>query len=99
MVPLAREYSLEAEDRIGRPTHEFTLKVRACQCARQAGLEVCVCVTVPRECVQEFGGSHSRWPLGGGLEGDLVVYTCRCELRKRLHMLSPKGMNYEYGNH
>ncbi|XP_043304601.1 ribosomal oxygenase 2 isoform X2 [Cervus canadensis] len=25
-VPLAREYSLEAEDRIGRPTHEFTLK-------------------------------------------------------------------------
>ncbi|XP_061050030.1 ribosomal oxygenase 2 isoform X3 [Eubalaena glacialis] len=25
-VPLAREYSLEAEDRIGRPAHEFTLK-------------------------------------------------------------------------
>lgn len=25
-VPLAREYSVEAEDRIGRPTHEFTLK-------------------------------------------------------------------------
>ncbi|XP_060990266.1 ribosomal oxygenase 2 isoform X1 [Dama dama] len=25
-VPLAREYSLEAEDRIGRPTHAFTLK-------------------------------------------------------------------------
>ncbi|XP_070311126.1 ribosomal oxygenase 2 isoform X3 [Odocoileus virginianus] len=25
-VPLAREYSLEAEDRIGRPTHELTLK-------------------------------------------------------------------------
>ncbi|XP_045396388.1 ribosomal oxygenase 2 isoform X4 [Lemur catta] len=25
-VPLAREYSLEAEDKIGRPAHEFTLK-------------------------------------------------------------------------
>ncbi|XP_057552361.1 ribosomal oxygenase 2 isoform X3 [Hippopotamus amphibius kiboko] len=25
-VPLAREYSVEAEDRIGRPAHEFTLK-------------------------------------------------------------------------
>uniref|UniRef100_M3XU29 Bifunctional lysine-specific demethylase and histidyl-hydroxylase n=2 Tax=Mustela putorius furo TaxID=9669 RepID=M3XU29_MUSPF len=25
-VPLAREYSVESEDRIGRPTHEFTLK-------------------------------------------------------------------------
>ncbi|XP_032983607.1 ribosomal oxygenase 2 isoform X1 [Rhinolophus ferrumequinum] len=25
-VPLAREYSVEAEDRIGRPTHEVTLK-------------------------------------------------------------------------
>ncbi|XP_023442968.1 ribosomal oxygenase 2 isoform X2 [Dasypus novemcinctus] len=25
-VPLAREYSVEAEDRIGHPTHEFTLK-------------------------------------------------------------------------
>ncbi|XP_036208626.1 ribosomal oxygenase 2 isoform X4 [Myotis myotis] len=25
-VPLAREYSLEAEDRLGRPAHEFTLK-------------------------------------------------------------------------
>ncbi|XP_074245286.1 ribosomal oxygenase 2 isoform X2 [Saimiri boliviensis] len=25
-VPLAREYSVEAEERIGRPTHEFTLK-------------------------------------------------------------------------
>lgn len=25
-VPLAREYSLEPEDRIGNPTHEFTLK-------------------------------------------------------------------------
>ncbi|XP_006868658.1 PREDICTED: bifunctional lysine-specific demethylase and histidyl-hydroxylase MINA isoform X2 [Chrysochloris asiatica] len=25
-VPLAREYSVEAEDRIGRPTHDFTLK-------------------------------------------------------------------------
>ncbi|KAM9201497.1 ribosomal oxygenase 2 isoform 2-T2 [Dugong dugon] len=25
-VPLAREYSLETEDRIGKPTHEFTLK-------------------------------------------------------------------------
>lgn len=26
-VPLAREYSVESEDRIGNPTHEFTLKV------------------------------------------------------------------------
>ncbi|EPQ16395.1 MYC-induced nuclear antigen [Myotis brandtii] len=25
-VPLAREYSVEAEDRLGRPAHEFTLK-------------------------------------------------------------------------
>ncbi|XP_006903185.1 PREDICTED: bifunctional lysine-specific demethylase and histidyl-hydroxylase MINA-like isoform X2 [Elephantulus edwardii] len=25
-VPLAREYSVEAEDKIGKPTHEFTLK-------------------------------------------------------------------------
>lgn len=28
-VPLAREYSVEAEDGLGRPAHEFTLKVRA----------------------------------------------------------------------
>ena len=95
-VPLAREYSVEAEDRIGRPTLKFTLKVRACQCARQGWFEGCACVTVPRECVQEVGG---RWlpfqvaPRGGASEGDLVLCTCRCELRKRLRMLSESKRN------
>lgn len=69
-MPLAREYSVEAEDRIGRPAHEFTLKVRACyvDASREisSGLSFSVCVMVPVRMYQRVSGhsgSHSSQPV------------------------------------
>lgn len=83
-VPLAREYSVEAEDRIGRPTHEVTLKVRDVHCGHLSGDQVRVRFSVrvivpggryPR--VSGRGSCHSRQPTHTTSQGDLVACTCR----------------------